>query len=60
MPKMEAVRSRNCAMMVQLPAATSWASEIERETNAKITATTKEVTAIRYSMRRCLAIMIFN
>ena len=47
-------------MMVQLPAATSCASLMERETNAKITATTKEVTAIRYSMRRRVAILNFN
>lgn len=60
MPKMDAVSSRNCAIMVQFPAATSWASLMVSETNAKITATTKEVTAIRYSMRRCLAIFIFN
>ena len=60
MPKMEAVSSRNCAMMVQFPAATSWASLMERETNAKITATIKEVTAIRYSMRRRVGMLCFN
>lgn len=60
MPKMDAVSSRNCAMMVQFPAAISCASLIANETKAKITATMKEVTAVRYSILRCFDIMIKN
>lgn len=60
MPKMDAVSSRNCAMMVQFPAAISCASLIASETKAKITATMKEVTAVRYSILRCLDIMLKN
>lgn len=56
MPKMDAVSSRNCAMMVQFPAAISCASLIVSETKAKMTATMKEVTAVRYSILRCLDI----
>lgn len=57
MPKMDAVSSRNCAMMVQFPAAISCASLIASETKAKITATMKEVTAVRYSILRCFDIV---
>lgn len=58
MPKMDAVSSRNCAMMVQFPAAISCASLIASETKAKITATMKEVTAVRYSILRCFDIVV--
>ena len=58
MPKMDAVSSRNCAMMVQFPAAISCASLIASETKAKITATMKEVTAVRYSILRCFDIVM--
>lgn len=47
---MDAVSRRNCAMTVQFPAATSWASLIARETNAKITAARNEPTATMYSI----------
>lgn len=57
MPKMDAVSSRNCAMMVQFPAAISCASLIASETKAKMTATMKEVTAVRYSILRCFDIV---
>ena len=43
-------------MMVQFPAAISCASLIASEVKAKITATTKEVTAVRYSILRCFDI----
>lgn len=43
-------------MMVQFPAAISCASLIASETKAKITATMKEVTAVRYSILRCFDI----
>lgn len=49
---MEAVRSRNCAITVQFPAATSWLSAIERDTKAKTTAARKEATAMEYSTAR--------
>lgn len=55
---MDAVSSRNCAMMVQFPAAISCASLIANETKAKITATMKEVTAVRYSILRCFDIVL--
>lgn len=58
MPKMDAVSNRNCAMMVQFPAAISCASLIASETKAKITATMKEVTAVRYSILRCFDIVM--
>lgn len=58
MPKIDAVSNRNCAMMVQFPAAISCASLIASETKAKITATMKEVTAVRYSILRCLDIVL--
>lgn len=58
MPKMDAVSSRNCAMMVQFPAAISCSSLIASETKAKITATMKEVTAVRYSILRCFDIVM--
>ena len=45
-------------MMVQFPAAISCASLIASETKAKITATMKEVTAVRYSILRCFDIAI--
>ena len=44
--------------MVQFPAAISCASLIASETKAKITATMKEVTAVRYSILRCLDIVV--
>lgn len=37
-------------MTVQLPAATSWASLMARETNAKMTAARNEPTATMYSI----------
>lgn len=52
MPKMDAVRSRNWAMTEQLPAATSWASEIASDAKAKATAATKLATATDNSTRR--------
>ena len=58
MPNMDAVSRRNCAMMVQFPAAISCASLIASETKAKITATMKEVTAVRYSILRCFDIVV--
>lgn len=52
MPKMDAVSRRNCAITVQLPAATSCASLIASDTNAKTIAATKEPTATVYSIAR--------
>ena len=52
MPKIDAVRSRNWAITLQFPAATSCASEIASEANAKQTAAMKLPTATIYSMRR--------
>ena len=46
---MDAVRRRNWATMVQLPAATSWSSAMQSETKAKTTAATNELTATEYS-----------
>lgn len=58
MPKMEAVSNKNCATTEQLPAATSWASEIASEVNAKQTAATKLPTATVYSMVRVRGITL--
>lgn len=46
---MLAVSRRNCATMVQLPAATSWSSAMYSETNAKMTAVMNEPKATEYS-----------
>lgn len=46
---MDAVSSRNCAITVQLPAATSWSSLMYNEMKAKTTAAINEETAIVYS-----------
>ena len=45
-------------MMVQFPAAISCASLIASETKAKMTATMKEVMAVRYSILRCFDIVV--
>lgn len=59
MPKMEAVSKRNCAITVQLPAATSCASEITNETKAKATAAMNDASATTYSNFRDLCLTIF-
>lgn len=55
---MDAVRSRNCAMTVQFPAATSWSSLMYNEMKAKTTAAINEDTAIEYSAVRDLVMMV--
>lgn len=56
---MEAVSSRNWAITVQLPAATSWSSLMYNEMKAKTTAAINEETAIVYSAVRDLVMMVF-
>lgn len=55
---MDAVSSRNCAMTVQFPAATSWSSLMYNEMKAKTTAAINEDTAIEYSAVRDLVMMV--
>ena len=55
---MDAVSSRNCAMTVQFPAATSWSSLIYNDINAKTTAAINEDTAMVYSAVRDLVMMV--
>lgn len=50
MPKIDAVSKRNWAITVQLPAATSCASLMHRDVNAKMTAATNDAEATVYSM----------
>ena len=55
---MDAVSSRNCAITVQLPAATSWSSLMYNEMKAKTTAAINEEIAMVYSAVLDLVMMV--
>ena len=52
MPNIDAVKIKNCATSVQLPAATSCWSLSKRDVKDRATATMNEVTATVYSIFR--------
>lgn len=50
MPKIDAVKSKNCAITMQTPAAMSWSSLMYREVKAKAVAVAKLLTAVALSI----------